>query len=216
MLLSPPIVATPARTLDRWAILKATALAIALALLAALLLRAAKEAGSTNSYALLAEAFLHGRLCVDRCFDIDCAVFDGRTYIVFPPAPALIALPFVAVFGAGYSGFVALGAAATALTGLLWWRIWSKTDLLGERNPAWDDRRFWLLLAVLAGSPLFYVTLRSNGVWFFAPTIGFLFATLAVHEAVHRRLVLAGLALGLAFLYDSARPIPVRVGAPAG
>lgn len=199
MLLSP-IVGASARMPDRWAFLKATASAIALALLAALLLRAAKETGSTNSYALLAEAFLHGRLYVDRCFDIDCAVFAGRTYIVFPPVPALVTLPFVAVFGAAFSGFIALGAAATALTGLLWWRIWSKVDLLGGVDPARDDRRFWLLIATLAGSPLLYVTLRSDGVWFFAQTIGFLFATLAIHQAVHRRLVLAGLALGLAFL----------------
>jgi hypothetical protein len=57
---------------------------------------------------------------VDRCFDIDCAVFGGRTYIVFPPVPALVALPFVAVFGTGFAGFIALGAATAGLTGLLW------------------------------------------------------------------------------------------------
>ena len=200
MLLSLPLEAARARSLDRWAVLKAVAAGMALALAAALAIRATREAGATNSYALLADAFLHGRLAVDRCFDIDCAVFNGRTYIVFPPVPALVALPFVAVFGTGFAGFIALGTAAAGLTGLLWWRIWGKMERLGGLDPARDDRRPWLLLAILAGSPLLYVTLRSDGVWFFAQAIGFLFATLAVHEAVHRRLVLAGLALGLAFL----------------
>ncbi len=50
-------------------------------------------------------------------------------------------------------------------------------------------------------SPLFYVSIRADRVWFFAQSINFLLLTLALHEVVRGGwLALAGLYLGLAFL----------------
>src|SRR4051795_1488592 len=90
-------------------VLDAFGAAVAAVLLAALAYRAWRETGEANSYALLADAFRHGRLSVPRCFDIDCVVRDGATYVIFPPVPGVAAMPFVAAFGVGFAGFVALG-----------------------------------------------------------------------------------------------------------
>ncbi|MCB1518595.1 MAG: hypothetical protein KDJ19_13385 [Hyphomicrobiaceae bacterium] len=171
-----------------------TLLAAALLLLA-VLYAALKEAAFSNSYALLADAFLHGKLDVAQCFDTDCAVIDGKTYVMFPPLPGLIALPFVAMFGLGFKGFVLLGLAFAALSTFFWADILDK--LLG------GNKRLvvWMLVAIAFASPLYYVTIRSDGVWFFAQSTAFFFVSAAIHFALIRKwLIWAGLAIGLAFL----------------
>ncbi len=163
-------------------------------LVAGLGLRAITEPGGTNSYALLADAFLHGRLYVADCFDVDCAFYDGHNWVIFPPGPAVLAMPFVAVFGIGFSGFILLATGATALALVLWWRIFTRLSLGREAA-------VWLLMALAVATPLYYVTIRADGVWFFAQTVAFLLVTFAVHEVVRGGfLVLAGTAIGLAML----------------
>ena len=183
----------PTLTFDRKFVLACGAGLVVLALIAIVALRILGEPGNTNSYAMLAEAFRLGRLDVDRCFDVDCAVNAGKTWVVFPPAPALIALPFVAWFGTAFAHFIALGTGLTALTLWLWWRIIRALGL--ER-----DHARWLLVAIAFATPLYYLTIRTDGVWGFAQVAGMLFLACAIHEALHQRLLTAGFALGLAFL----------------
>jgi hypothetical protein len=175
------------------ALLAALAGAAAFALLAALVRRALAETGDTNSYSLLAAAFLDGRLDVEHCFDVDCAVHDGKTWVIMPPFPAIVALPFVAAFGTGFKGYVLLSIVLGAITLWLWWRIF-RLLAVEPGNAA------WLLLALAFGSPLYHVTFYGDWVWFFAQVIGTFLVTVAIHEAVNERLVAAGIALGLAVL----------------
>lgn len=178
----------------RQTLLLVLAALIGLALLGGLLLAAFMEAGGSNSYALLAQSFLQGKFDSPTCFDGDCAIFDGRIFVMFPPVPAIIALPFVAVFGLHFSGFVILSIIAATLTLILWWRIFAALEV-AKMTAA------WLLLALAFATPLYYVVLRGDGVWFFAQSIGFLFVTLAIHQVVRGgSLVLAGCCIGLAFL----------------
>lgn len=184
----------PARfAFDRTTLLVGLAAILVLALSAIMLARIVTEHGEANSYAALAGAFLHGHLNVERCFDVDCAYYGGKSWVVFPPAPSLTALPFVAVFGSGFGHFIALSVVLTGLTLWLWWRMFRLVAL--ERPHA-----RWLIVAIAFATPLYYVTLRGDGVWFYAQVAGTLFLTCALHEAMYRRLVNAGLALGLAFL----------------
>lgn len=153
-----------------------------------------REAPGTNSYALLAEGWLNGRFDTDRCFDGDCGLFEGRTYVIFPPMPGVIALPFVALFGVEFSSFLPLTLLAFALSGWLWWRI-------AESQTASRDLNALVVLAILFATPLAFVVLRSDHVWFFAQGWGFLFATAALHSALVRRsALLAGLFIAMAFL----------------
>ena len=170
--------------------------AVLLALLLAMAIgrQTTVETGYTNSYAALADGFLQGRLDVDKCFDSDCAKFDGKRYIVFPPVPAIVAMPFVAAFGPGFHHFMIIGVVALAASLWLWWRILEAMEVRRETA-------LWLLLALTFASPLFYVTLRADKVWFFAHSIDFLLVSAALHEVLRgMSLVRAGIFIGAAFL----------------
>jgi len=178
---------------DRMFILAVLAAIGAVTLTALILLNAIGETGGRNSYAALAHSFLQGQLDSPLCNDSDCATHDGKTWVVFPPAPAVLALPFVAALGPDFSGFIPLGMLMSGLTLFLWWRI-SRALGLEPTNAA------WLVTAIAFATPLYYVTLRADGVWFFAQAMGTLFVTLAIHEAAYGRLLRAGLALAVAFM----------------
>jgi hypothetical protein len=172
----------------------AALLALALGFVAVFMLGIWREAPLSNSYAALAQGWLDGRLDTDVCFDDDCALFEGRTYIIFPPMPAVVALPFVALFGVGFAGFLPLSVLAFAASGWLWWRI-------AAQETASRDITILLVALVLFATPLGFVTLRGDNVWFFAQSLGFLFATAAIHSAlVSRNALMAGLFIGAAFL----------------
>ncbi|WP_109314942.1 hypothetical protein [Pseudovibrio ascidiaceicola] len=163
-------------------------------LLAAIVFRMIGEQPESNSYALLAEAFLQGRFDASRCFDLDCALFEENIFVIFPPVPALIALPFVAVFGTGFHHFIALGMFCFLITGLVWWQI--------TRNYQTDYRLALLLVAAfLFATPLQYTVLRADGVWFFAQAVASMLTSLALWSAlIKRNAWLVGLFIGLAFL----------------
>lgn len=167
---------------------------LALAFLAVFAVGILAEEPMSNSYALLAQGWLDGRLDADACFDNDCALFEGRTYIIFPPVPGLVALPFVALFGVGFAHFLPITILAFAASGWLWWRIF-RTQVESH------DLSLLLVCLVLFASPLAFVTLRGDHVWFFAQSWGFLFASAALYCAlVSRNALLVGLFIGLAFL----------------
>ncbi|UXN68017.1 hypothetical protein N8A98_00400 (plasmid) [Devosia neptuniae] len=167
---------------------------LVLAFLAVLALAILREVPGTNSYAVLAEGWLNGRFDADHCFDTDCALFNGLTYIIFPPLPGVIALPFVALFGSEFRFFVVLSALTLAGSGWLWWQIF-------RREAAGPDQATLLVLLTLFATPLAFVVLRGDGVWFFAQSWGFLFSSAALYSAlVRRNALLAGLFIGMAFL----------------
>ncbi len=166
--------------------------AMCLPLLAVIIFRAFTEVGATNAYATMADSFLRGTPWADACYGGDCLYVDDRLIAMFPPFPALLAMPMVWLKGMGAAGFGFISLVLFAGTILTWNRIF-------RVQGADADMRFWLLVAIGFASPLFYVTLRADGVWFFAQSVAFFFASLAVHEAIiGRRLFTAGLALACA------------------
>lgn len=178
----------------RQLILLGLALLIAAPLVGGLLLAALTESGGTNSYVLLAQSFLEGRLHSPACYDSDCAIYQDRIYVMFPPVPAILLMPFVAIFGPDFSGFVGLSIIASAISVYLWWRIFAALDT--DKTAV-----IWLLLALAFATPVYFVTIRGDGVWFFAQTLGLLFITAAIHQVVRGgSLILAGVWVGLAFL----------------
>jgi len=163
------------------------------AIVAAIVWRGLHEPADTNSFTLLADAFLNGRFDFKGCYDFECVRSGGKTYLIQPPFPAVLSMPLVAAFGLHVHFYIFYAAALTVLTLLVWWLIFRR---LGT-EPATAG---WLLVAIFASTPLAYSVVRSDGVWLFAHVVGFLMASLAVHEALAGRVVMAGLALGCAFL----------------
>ncbi|WP_068004837.1 glycosyltransferase family 39 protein [Pseudovibrio axinellae] len=163
-------------------------------LLAAIVFRILGEQPESNSYALLAEAFLQGRFDATRCFDLDCALFEEKIFVIFPPVPALIALPFVAIFGASFQHFIVLGTLCFTVTAVVWWQV-SRVYQTDRQLAA------LLVLAFLFATPLQYSVLRADGIWFFAQAVAVMLTSLALWSAlVKKNAWLVGLFIGLAFL----------------
>lgn len=148
-----------------------------------------------DSFVPLAGAFLDGRLSIaqDRPWLELVPAPDGGQYSPFPPVPAVLLMPLVAVtrlFNTvepapnGYAAVV--GALNVAL---VYW-------LLGRIGVAFPPRQ--LLTAGFAFTTHWWVA-GMAGTHHWAQTVGVLFTLLALHVAVgHRRPALAGLLLGLA------------------
>jgi 4-amino-4-deoxy-L-arabinose transferase-like glycosyltransferase len=154
-----------------------------------------EQAGS-DSFVPLAEAFIHGRLSIpeDRPWLELIPAPDGGLYTPFPPVPAVILTPFVALMGertwstelSSNLTCALLGAASVALA---YW-------LLGRLGVAFRSRQ---LLTVAFGFTTLWWAAGSAGTHLYAQVTGVFFMLLALHVAIgHSKPVLAGLLLGLA------------------
>lgn len=159
-----------------------------------------------SSYAyftFLADAFLHGQLHLRLLPDspVDLSTYDGKVFLYWPPFPAVVSMPLVALFGLQTSDVamtVVLGAANVALVAALLRSAVARRVVRLTRA-----QRGWLVLFFAFGTVHF--TLAPFGrVWFTAQVIGFCCLALAYWAAIHLRSIsafaLAGAAVGAAFL----------------
>ncbi|NUP11988.1 MAG: hypothetical protein HOW73_38570 [Polyangiaceae bacterium] len=194
-------------------------LAIAAATFLVLLVTAPKGIGRThtpfNHYALLADGWLAGRLDLGGEPPAytqlnDFALYDEKFFVSFPPFPALILLPFVAIFGSADKtpdGLVFLLVAAFAPAVL-----YRALEALREVHAS---RRSWreniVIAALLPLGTVFWFTAVQGTVWFAAHVVGVVLASAYLWaSAGARRPALAGLFLVLAF---ATRP-PLALAAP--
>jgi hypothetical protein len=151
------------------------------------------DSGEKNLHVLQAAAWLHGRLDLDRRV-YDTAFFNGRTFVPFPPFPALLLLPWVAAFGAQATKPALVSLALTALNWPVLSAILGKLDVPAARRP-------WICGAFFFGTAYWLCVSASSGVYFFSHIVAVTALLLAVLEALGRgRGLLVGLALGAAFL----------------
>jgi hypothetical protein len=158
----------------------------------------------------LAESLLHGRLdlLADKPpGDNDWSEFGGRWYVSFPPFPAVVIAPLVAVLG-------------TAVWDRLFWAIiagfapallYVLLRALRERGHSERSVREDLALTALFafGSPSSYTAVQGT-VWFAAHVVACALIALYFSWSIDaRRPLLAGSALGLAFL---TRPTTLLLG----
>jgi hypothetical protein len=148
-----------------------------------------------DSFVPLADAFLHGRLSipVDRPWLELVPAPDGGQFSPFPPVPALVLLPVVALTGLLGAGEVAPNIMAAIIgaanVGLVFW-------LLGRIGVEFRARQ--LLTIGFAFTTHWWVA-GMAGTHLYAQTVAVFFLLLALHVALSRRWPLAaGLLLGLA------------------
>ncbi len=157
-----------------------------------------------NHYALLADGWLHGRLDLGGpppayTGNNDFALFEGRHYVSFPPFPAVLIAPLVAISG---------GAAATrdglfflALSGLgpaVIFLALEKLSRVGRSRRSVGENVALALLFALG--TVYWFTAVQGTVWFAAHVVGVALAAVYLYasiEAAHP--VVAGLALALGF-----------------
>lgn len=149
-----------------------------------------------QQYVYLADAFLHGHLDLVNYngSPYDLIHFDGKLYVPGALAPALLYLPFVAVFGFGVSDVLFSVVVAAFNTALV-------HDLLGRLGgDESSSKRAWLTVLFAAGTVHWWIA-SVGSVWFNAQVTAVLFTLLFVRETlIDKRPWLAGLWLGLAAL----------------
>lgn len=161
------------------------------------------QASNYAYFNYLAAAFLRGQLFLAEMppSTHDLSFFEGRYFLYWPPFPAVLLAPFVAIAGPRFSDIaftVALGGANVALVGVLL-RTATARGVIDLDSP----RRGLLVLCFALGSV--HLTLAPYGrVWFTAQLIGFACVALMYLAAIGLRgrwaFVAAGLALGCALL----------------
>jgi 4-amino-4-deoxy-L-arabinose transferase-like glycosyltransferase len=157
-----------------------------------------------NHYVYLADAFLHGRLGVSDggIYLQEIVPRNGNFYVVYPPMPAVLLMPFVAAFGTGFDESllsIMLASLCVSLTWLMLKKIGSNTN-----------KALWLTALLGFGTCLWFIASVGTS-WYIAEVVAVLFLTSAILVALYKRsYVLVGLLLGFAAL---AR-LPVALAFP--
>ena len=122
---------------------------------------------------------------------------EKKTYVSFPPLPALLLLPFVALFGLNASD-VLLTLFFAALNGVLLFNLLTRlNESLHLKRSSADQ--VWLILLLTLGSAHFWCSV-SGQVWFTALIIGVSFQLLFLRFAYQMSSpIWAGVMLGCAF-----------------
>ncbi len=163
---------------------------------------------SWNHFALLAESWLHGRLDLGHAppayaGNNDFASFHGHWYVTFPPLPAVLLVPLVALAGSAErvrdgQFFLWLAGVGPAILFLALERLrWTRR---GGRSTSANA----LLALLFAFGSVYFFTAEQGTVWFAAHVVAVALAALylwAALDAAHP--FVAGLAIGLGFLSRS-------------
>lgn len=150
-----------------------------------------------NHYVLLADAFLHGRVdLADPPIYIENTAFRGRHYVIPPPFPAILLMPYVAFRGtAANQSLVSylLGGLAAGLATLIAARI----------APRRGD---YLWLGALAAFGTIMWNLAASGsTWYFAHVVVVTALTAGVLESLgRRRALVVGALVATAYLTRQA------------
>lgn len=168
-----------------------------------------------NHFALLAEAWLDGRLDLGGAppayaQNNDFALFDGKWFVVFPPFPSVLIVPLVALSGSAQA--VCDGLFFLLLAGLAPAALFLVLEKLRQRG---DSKRGELENVALSclfcfGSVYFFSSVQGT-VWFAAHVVAAVLTCLYLLFALGaERPLLAGVCLALAF----ATRTPLLFAAP--
>lgn len=134
---------------------------------------------SYNNFVLLAEALLHGHAWIDWPGSyIDALGYAGRHYVIEAPMPAVLLLPFVAIFGTSTNQTLLCVALAAIAVGAAW--------ELGERFGLSPGKNAWICVFFLAGTDLLWCAMLGD-VWFAAHVAAACFTMLALAELAGKR-----------------------------
>jgi hypothetical protein len=138
-----------------------------------------------------ADAFLHGQLALlERPPNLnDWVLQDGRWYVSFPPFPAVVMMPFVAIWGLHFND-VWFTVVLAALNVALFYRLLRRVQ---ESRPQWQHAAFALIFGF--GTIAWSCGIRGE-VWFTAETLGVTLTLLYLHAALQAKFpIAAGLAV---------------------
>lgn len=152
-------------------------------------------------FSWLADAFLHGQLSLRFAPDDtrDLITYGGQLYLYWPPFPAVLLLPLVALFGVGISDVIYTALIGAASVAFVAWLL-AILDRIGFA-PLDAPRRALLTLTMAFGS-VQLILAPAGTVWFTAQLLGWACVLLAALAAFATRgpggYFLVGLALAAA------------------
>lgn len=151
------------------------------------------EGSHWNYFVLLSDAFLHGRLNVidHPSWLNELILWQGKYYVVYPPMPAILLTPFIAIFGKSfYQPFLSwvIGGLNVSLCFLVLRKKFSTKVAL------------WTSLLYAFGTMQWFHA-EVGSVWYIAHIIAMFFIWLALWETfTKQRLFIIGAFLGMAYL----------------
>ncbi len=147
-----------------------------------------------DHFVYLADAFLHGRLGVSGGGTAlaEIVPFNGNYFVVYPPMPAVLLLPFVALFGTSFDqSLMSIFLASLCVVA---------TCLMLKKTGANASKALWLT-ALFGFGTCFWFTASVGSSWYIEHVSAVLFLTLAIILALYKKSTfLSGLLLGFAFL----------------
>jgi hypothetical protein len=158
-----------------------------------------------NAHVRQAVAFVHGHVYIDAPNFIEHASVGGYSYQLHPPLPAILLMPFAAIWGMGVNQTafsMVFGALDIALT----WRMLGRFRLS-------TDARMWLTVFFGTGTILWYETVIGSS-WALSMVVAIGFTVAALDELFGpARPLPLGILAGLAALarYDLAFDWPIYV-----
>jgi len=180
------------------------AVLVAIATTAIYLYTASRDPSSFDYFVRLADAFLHGRIYLtDAPSWLNELIFrNGVYYVAYPPMPAILLMPFVAVWGSSFPQQVAsclFGGVSVGLAYLVFGEFAYRTRV-----------RLLLTAAFGFGTVLWYVS-EVGSVWYISHSAAEMLSLVALLFALRRERPLAvGLFLGMAAISR----LPVGLTAP--
>ena len=164
----------------------------------------ALKASPMDFYNYLADAFLHGQLAlrlVPPGSRQDLSVFQNHYYLYWPPLPAILLMPFVALFGINFSDVLVTLVIASLNVALVAWllRLANREKIIHLTT----FQRSTLVLFFAFGTVAFTIAPYGR-VWFTDSATGFFFTLLAYLAAIglngKKSFFLTGLAIAAAMM----------------
>jgi 4-amino-4-deoxy-L-arabinose transferase-like glycosyltransferase len=147
-----------------------------------------------NHFVYLADAFLHGRLSLSGggISLAEVVPQNGNYYVVYPPMPAILLLPFVAVFGTSFDQSLLSIMLASLCVSITW--------LMLKKIGSNGNKALWLASLFGFGTCFWYIASVGSS-WYIEHVSAVLFLTSAIILALYRKSDFAvGLLLGCAAL----------------
>lgn len=171
---------------------------------AAYLIASSRDRENLDYFVRLADAFLHGRLHLLEApsWLTELIPRDGLWYVAYPPMPAVLLVPFVAVLGPEFHQQIAssiFGGVGVGLTYLVLCRFALRLRV-----------RILLALVFAFGTCFFYIASNGN-TWYLSHVSAVMFATAAIVLALDRRLPLV---VGLLVAFAALSRLPLILTAP--
>lgn len=168
------------------------------------LLTSSPDRQELDYFVRLADAFVHGRIYLTEApsWLNELIPKDGVWYVAYPPMPALLLVPFVAIFGPGFDQQVASSLFGGIAVGLAW-LVLGRFELSGRV-------RFGLTIVFGFGTVFWYVA-EVGSVWYISHVVAVMFSMAALLLVFERRWpFVVGLLLGCAAISR----LPVGLTAP--